>query len=186
PIQYYAPYFRLLAQRDNIDLKVFYTWGEEVWKEKYDPGFKKNVEWDIPLLEGYNYEFVENIAKEKGSHHFWGINNPGLINSIENWKPDAIYIIGWSYLSHLKALIHFKNKIKIIFRGDSTLLDESKGFSIKKTIRYFALKWVYKHIDIALYVGENNRRYYKKFGLKDRQLVYAPHAIDNNRFLENE
>ncbi|MCB0710584.1 MAG: glycosyltransferase family 1 protein, partial [Chitinophagaceae bacterium] len=60
PIQYNAPLFQLLAQRENIAIKVFYTWGDTVLKEKYDPGFQKNIEWDIPLLEGYDYAFVEN------------------------------------------------------------------------------------------------------------------------------
>jgi hypothetical protein len=42
PIQYYAPVFQLLAKRCN--LKVFYTWGEEVLKDKFDPGFGKIIE----------------------------------------------------------------------------------------------------------------------------------------------
>ena len=58
PIQYYAPLFNLLAKK--IEIKVFYTWGEESIK-KFDPGFGKKVEWDIPLLEGYNFQFLKNL-----------------------------------------------------------------------------------------------------------------------------
>lgn len=186
PIQYYAPYFKLLNQRSNIDLKVFYTWGEEVLDNKYDPGFKKIINWDIPLLEGYEFEFADNIAKYKGSHHFRGIKNPDLITKINEWKPDAVLIIGWSYHAHLMAMRYFHNKIPIIFRGDSTLLDEKPGLSLKKLIRQGLLTWVYKHIDIALYVGENNKKYYQKFGVADKKLVYAPHAIDNDRFADKD
>jgi len=39
PIQYNAPLFVLLAKKDKIDLKVFYTWGIDSIKEKYDPDF---------------------------------------------------------------------------------------------------------------------------------------------------
>ena len=53
PIQYYAPLFRLLAKK--VELKVFYTWGKEALV-KFDPGFGKKVEWDIPLLDGYEYQ----------------------------------------------------------------------------------------------------------------------------------
>jgi glycosyltransferase involved in cell wall biosynthesis len=49
-------------------------------------------------------------------------------------------------------------------------------------VRYRILKWVYGHISHAFYVGENNKAYYKKFGLKESQLSFAPHAIDNKRF----
>ncbi len=79
PIQYNAPLFKLLSKRNNISIKVFYTWGEAVLQKKYDPGFGKTIEWDIPLLEGYEYTFVENTAKKPGSHHFSGIDNPRLI-----------------------------------------------------------------------------------------------------------
>lgn len=185
PIQYNAPLYKLLAQRKNIAIKVFYTWGDTVLKKKFDPGFQKNIEWDIPLLDGYDYEFVENIAVDKGSHHFKGIDNPTLIHQIEAWQADALLLYGWSFKSHLKLMRYFKGKKRILFRGDSTLLDETKKFSIKKIVRKFFLKWVYRKADIALYTGTANKHYYLKFGLKENQLVFAPHAIENSRFIKN-
>ena len=182
PIQYNAPWFRLLAERKKLSIKVFYTWGQLEEAEKYDPGFGKNVEWDIPLLDGYDYTFVENISANPGSHHYKGINNPQLIKALETWNPDAILVFGWNFKSHLKVMRHFKGQKIILFRGDSTLLDENPGFSIKGFLRKIFLKWVYRHIDIALYVGAANRAYYLKFGLQERQLKFAPHAIDNKRF----
>src|SRR5215218_1976209 len=101
PIQYNAPWFKLLSQRGRINVKVFYTWSQTERGPKYDPTFKKMVEWDIPLLQDYSYEFVENISKDPGSHHFNGVNNPTLNKTIETWGPDAVLVIGWSYKSHL-------------------------------------------------------------------------------------
>lgn len=180
PIQYYAPLFKLLAERRKIQIKVFYTWGEEVLKDKFDPGFGKIIKWDIPLLEGYEYSFVENIAKKPGSHHFFGIDNKGLIKSIEDWRPYAILIYGWSFKSHLQCMRHFKGKLPVLFRGDSTLLDESPGF--KKLMRRQALKWVYKDVDCALYVGAASKDYFKAHGLTEKKLIWVPHTIDNARF----
>jgi glycosyltransferase involved in cell wall biosynthesis len=182
PIQYYAPVFQLLHQRQQISIKVFYTWGESVLN-KYDPGFKKNVEWDIPLLNGYPYEWVRNTSKDAGSHHFEGIVNPQLIEQISAWHPDAILVYGWGYAGHLKAIRYFKNKLPVFFRGDSTLLDEKKG--LKALFKTIFLKWVYKHIDHAFYVGSNNKAYFKKYGLTEDQLSFVPHAVDNKRFAEN-
>jgi len=151
-------------------------------ENKYDPGFGKQVKWDIPLLEGYEYSFIKNVGKEPGSHHFKGIDNPTLIKEIEDWNPDALLVFGWSFKSHLKVLRHFKGRRKILFRGDSNLLDEAKGFSIKKIARKIFLKWVYRNVDVALHVGSANRAYYLKYGLGEKQLAFAPHAIDNERF----
>lgn len=179
PIQYYAPVFQLLHIRGKLDIKVFYTWGEASAR-KFDPGFNKKIKWDIPLLEGYPYEWVKNTSKEPGTHHFNGIVNPDLIGQIKNWQPDAILIYGWGFQSHLKVLRYFKNKVPIFFRGDSTLLDDENG--ARAILKTAFLKWVYRHVDHALYPGTNTKAYFKKYGLKDSQLSFAPHAIDNTRF----
>lgn len=183
PVQYYAPVFKLLHQRKKIDLRVYYTWGENSL-EKYDPGFNKTIAWDIPVLEGYPFEWVKNTAGNPGSHHFKGIVNPDLITQINSWQPNAILFFGYAYHGHLKAIRYYKNKIPVYFRGDSTLLDEKKG--LRSLMKSLYLKWVYKHIDHAFYVGTNNKAYYKRYGLKDSQLSFAPHAIDNQRFAEDK
>jgi glycosyltransferase involved in cell wall biosynthesis len=184
PIQYNAPLFALLDKEPEIDLMVFYTWGEAALGPKYDPDFGKEIEWDIPLLEGYSYTFLQNTSKDPGSHHFKGIINPTLNKEIEFWGADVIWVWGWAFDSHLKAMRHFKGKVPVWFRGDSTLLDEPKGLSFKKIARRLFLTWVYNHIDKAFYVGTHNKAYFEAHGLMENQLVYAPHAIDNDRFAD--
>src|SRR5258708_36114106 len=125
PIQYYAPVFKLLTERQQLNIKVFFTWGENA-VNKYDPGFNRKIEWDIPVLGGYAYEWVKNSSKDPGTHHFTGIVNPGIINQVDAWQPDAILVYGWGFQSHLKGIRHYKNKIPELFRGDSTLLSEQK------------------------------------------------------------
>lgn len=179
PIQYYAPIFKLLHERQKIEIKVFYTWGKSA-QNKYDPGFDKNIAWDIPLLDAYPFDWAENKAREQGSHHFNGIITPKLITQVTTYNPNAVLIIGWAYHSHLKLIRHFKNKIPVYFRGDSTLLDEKN--SLKFVLKSIFLKWVYSHIDHAFYNGINNKAYFKKYGFKEEQLSFAPHAVDNERF----
>ncbi len=184
PIQYNAPWFRLITERNNIQIKVFYTWSQSETGLKYDPGFGRNIEWDIPLLDGYKYEFVPNISKNPGTRSHKGIINPGLIKAIEQYSPDAILINGWNFNSHLKCLKYFHKKIPVLFRGDSTLLDEQSG--IRKLLRQFVLTRIYKKVDFGLYVGTQNQKYFLKYGLKEKQLVFVPHAIDNRRFEAND
>lgn len=183
PIQYYSPLFRRINESGKIELKVFYTWPQAQGK-KYDPGFGKEVDWDIPLLDGYDYTFVNNISKKPGSNHFNGIVNPTLIREIEEWNADAVLIIGWNFNSHLKAMRYFKGKIPVYFRGDSTLLDERS--ELKKIARRIFLRWVYSNIDYAFYVGTRNKEYFLEHGLKPEQLIFAPHAIDNERFYDQD
>ncbi|MFP5040681.1 glycosyltransferase family 4 protein [Parasediminibacterium sp. JCM 36343] len=185
PIQYYAPLFKLLAK--EIGIKVFYTWGKNSI-EKFDPGFGKTINWDVPLLDGYEYDFLENTSPSPGSHNFKGIVNPNIIKSIEAYSPSAILVFGWSYNSHLKVLRHFKGKVPVYFRGDSTLLDNKKttlADKVKLFCRKLLLHSVYRHVDKVFHVGSASKAYFKWVGLKENQLVFAPHAIDNVRFEQN-
>lgn len=184
PIQYNAPWFELLTARNKIIVKVFYTRGHSGQNGDFDAGFGKVIKWDIPLLNGYDHTFVKNVSEKPGTEHFKGIINPSLTREIEEWGADAILVFGWSFQSHLKCLRYFHGKLPVLFRGDSTLLDEDGG--VRKIIRRIILKWVYRHVDIALYPGTNSKAYFVAHGLKERQLAFAPHAIDNKRFSEDD
>jgi glycosyltransferase involved in cell wall biosynthesis len=180
PIQYNAPFFRLLAEQKNIDLKVFYSWGEKAIDSKFDPDFGRVIEWDIPLLEGYDFHFTRNVAKKPGSDHFRGIITPDLKHEIKVFKPDVIWLWGWSFYGHLQVMRSFKGKIPIWFRGDS-IIGEYKT-DLKSFLRKIVLSWIYKHVDKAFFVGKLNKAYYLHFGLKENQLIKAYHAIENLRF----
>ncbi len=170
PIQYYSPLFKELASRKTIEFKVFYTKCRE--STLYDSGFQRNVSWDLPLLDGYNYEFSEVDNAFASARK--------TIRSIEKYSPDGIIVYGWNFLAHFTIMHHFKGKVPIYFRGDSTLID-SYGW-LKKIIRQLVLRFVYNFVDKAFYVGKQNKKYYQFAGLKESQLIYAPHAIDNDRF----
>ncbi|MDN3548744.1 glycosyltransferase family 4 protein [Mucilaginibacter aquaedulcis] len=179
PIQYYAPLFRLLQERKRISIRVFYSAGN-YGDQFYDPGFGQHIRWDIPLLDGYEYEWAENNASKPGTHHFRGIITPSLPAQITSWQPNALLVIGWAFQSHLQTLRHFSGKLPIYFRGDSTLLDEDKN--LKEKLKYLLLRRIYRHVDHAFYVGTANKAYFQKYGFKDEQLSFTPHAVDNERF----
>jgi glycosyltransferase involved in cell wall biosynthesis len=183
PIQYNAPFFRMLTERGRVQLRVFYTWPQAI-DGFDDPDFGKKVKWDIPLLDGYDWEPVQNAAKSPSSKKWSGINCPTLIELVKAFDPAAVMVYGWNLKSHFNAMRHFKGKIPVWFFGDSTLLDEQPG--LKKALRRVWLTWVYRHIDKAFYVGTNNKAYFKAHGLKEEQLVFFPHAVDNERFFDND
>jgi glycosyltransferase involved in cell wall biosynthesis len=183
PIQYNAPFFALLAKSSHIEPKVFYTWSQGQEKVM-DKKFGKDIKWDIPLLEDYQYEFVQNDSDKPDLHSFKGIVNPDLIPLIQSWGADAILVYGWNLSSHFKVMKHFKGKIPVFFRGDSTLIGEQAG--IKRILRRIVLRYIYRFIDYALYVGANNKQYFIKHGVKEKNLFFAPHAIDNNRFYDHD
>jgi len=182
PIQYYVPLYRRLAKRDNLQLRVFFTWHAAA-AAQYDPGFAQEVAWDIPLTDGYEYEVVTNVSSRPGSDHFSGIRNPDLVRRVLNWKPDAVHITGYAYASHLRAMRAFhKLGITVLFRGDSHLLDQRRGVGWQ--LKRLALGRIYKWPTACLYVGKHNYDYYRELGVPDSRLFYCPHSIEVERFSE--
>ncbi len=181
PIQYNAPAFASLARDPGLEVRAYYEW--EGPGRTLDREFGRAVAWDIPLLSGYDHTFVRNVSRDPGSHRFRGIDNPSLVAEITSWKPDVLLIHGWSFASHLRVLRELHGRVPIVFRGDSTLADEKGG--ARTVARRALLRWVYRHIDVALYAGTLNRSYYRAHGVSDDQLVWAPHAIDNEHFSAN-
>ena len=178
PIQYNAPAFCHLAARTDLDVHVFYEWTGPAGS--IDPEFGRRVEWDVPLLDGYEFTFLPNAARNPGSHHFRGIDNPTVVETLRRWMPDSLLIYGWAFSSHLRVLRALHRETNVIFRGDSTLLDNHR-FD-RRLARRALLKWVYRHIDTALYAGTLNYRYFREHGVREDRLVWAPHAVDNDRF----
>jgi glycosyltransferase involved in cell wall biosynthesis len=180
PIQYYAPIYRQLAGRPDVEVKVFFTWhagGDAV----HDSGFKRPVAWDVPLTSDYDFELLRNVAADPGSHHLFGVRNPGIIGRLMDWKPDAVHVTGYTLASHLWCIIVLAHRgIPTIFRGDSHILEQGshRGWRLKRAVRRF----VFRRPSIFLYVGTHNRAYYRDAGVPDRKLVFSPHSIDVDRF----
>jgi glycosyltransferase involved in cell wall biosynthesis len=181
PIQYYAPLFRRLSERGVLHPHVFYGWKGLVSGGR-DPGFQRDIAWDVPLLEGYEHTFVPNESKRPGSDHRRGIVSSRLVPSLREAKIDALVVVGWNYQSHLAAMRAFHGRIPILFRGDSTLVDETRG--PRQLLRRAALRWVYRHVDVGLYAGANNREYFEAHGLTADRLAWVPHTVDNQRFAD--
>lgn len=78
PIQYFAPLYKQIAQTDEIDLTVFYCSRRGI--DSYiDEGFGQRIQWDIPLLEGYEHEFLTNWNRWTKYQGFLSLINPGII-----------------------------------------------------------------------------------------------------------
>jgi glycosyltransferase involved in cell wall biosynthesis len=184
PIQYYAPLYQRLARRDDVTLKVFFTW-HAAEKAAPDHGFGKLVAWDIPLTEGYEFELVPNISSEPGTHRFFGLRNPSLVERVMAWQPDAVQVTGWAWHSHLLALRALSRRgIPVLFRGDSHLLDSPGRTGAAWLAKRAVLRRVYSWPAAFLYVGKANRAYYEAFGVESERLFRCPHSIDVGRFAE--
>lgn len=179
PIQYYAPLFRHISSCENLTIRVFYLWDFGVTKT-IDLEFNQSLQWDIPLLDGYDYEFVPNTSQNPGTSHFWGLQNPTLMRQVKAFQADAVLLMSYNYASLYHFIFHWQDT-PLMFRGDSHRLVPETGF--KANLKRQWIRYIYQHFDACLYVGQANRDYFRFHGVKDDRLFFSPHAIDRDRFL---
>jgi glycosyltransferase involved in cell wall biosynthesis len=181
PIQYYVPLYQRLARRDDLSIKVFFTWHDGS-VAKQDRGFGIPIVWDIPLNQGYDSELVENISADPGTHHFWGLRNPSLVDRVLAWRPTVTHITGWAWRSHLHAIRSLaKAGRPTLFRGDSHLLNESPS-GPRWWLKQAVLKRIYSWPTAFLVTGQANYEYYRTFGVRPERLRICPHSVDCERF----
>lgn len=180
PIQYQAPLFRALARRSSVELRVYFASDHGVRLTR-DPGFGQLVQWDVPLLEGYEHEFVPNLAWRPGLEHFDGLINPSMGARIAAWKPDVVVIHGYARLPQLLALAYANLRgTPVLLRGESNLLPKrSRSVRIAKSLAGPVLR---RLLFGAVAIGSHNRDYYRHYGLPDDRIWFAPYAVDNDFF----
>lgn len=180
PIQYYAPWFRLLSRQPDLQLRVFHLWDFGVTNQ-LDRGFGAILRWDVPLLDGYDSCFVPNHARHPGTHHPFGLDNPGLNHFLRAWQPDAILLFGYTYLTHLRLILDPRlRRLPILFRGDSHQLVPQQG--LRPALSRLLRRFLFRRFSAGLPVGRANEAWMQSSGLSPRQLFPACHAVDNARF----
>lgn len=187
PIQYFAPLYQHLAEKENVNVKVFFCSDETIHGVK-DQQFGVNFRWDIPLLTGYEHKFLRNWSwKPSIFKGFWGLINPGIILELFKMPKGMVVINGWhscSYiLSYLAAKL-FGHQIAMHCDTPVYLETNRKGF--KNAIRRFLIgKILLSHfVDKGLYIGHQNKLFYQYYKVNADKLVFTPFSIDNNRFRE--
>jgi glycosyltransferase involved in cell wall biosynthesis len=174
PIQYYAPLFKTLAQ--EIELKVFYSHNPSATEIGKD-GFGKAFHWDIDLLDGYSYEFLENVSENPSVSDYNGCDTPGIGEALAKYGATHVVIFGW-YLKSLRQALQYckKEKLPVAARGDSQLNPLQALY--KRIIKQIYYPYFLSQFDAFLYVGKRNKAYLQQYGVKERKLIFSPHAVN--------
>jgi glycosyltransferase involved in cell wall biosynthesis len=172
------------ATQQQLPVQVWYCSSESL-KETLDVQFGTQVKWDIPLLEGYHSEFITNNAKKPSIHNgFWGLYNKALIKKLKHAPPSLVIVPGWNYASYWMAILAAKwYGHQLALRGESPLNQELENSNIKRLVRKLILgNFLFKQLHYALYIGSQNKAFYKYYGVPESKLAFAPYSVDNNRF----
>jgi glycosyltransferase involved in cell wall biosynthesis len=181
PIQYFAPLFQRLSGLPQIDLKVYFL-SDVSLSHYYDTGFGVRVKWDVPLLEGYRYEFLPSLLPFDPQASFWKPLSYGITRRLRRGSCDALMVHGYAHNATLRAIAAAKmNGIKVLVRGESNLISR-RLTGPKEWLRDRVLRNLFSIVDGFLAIGTHNREFYRHYGAPERKIFMMPYAVDNEFF----
>jgi len=175
PIQYQVPWFQRLARMAEIDLTVFFChMPDEV---QQGDGFGVAFAWDLPLLEGYRYQVLENVAKQPSISRFDGCDTPSIKTHVRDGGFDAILVNGWVVKSCLQTLRACRRHgVPCLVRGEANAIRHRPWW--KRAVH----RWLVRQYAACLYIGKSNRQFYRERGVPEDRLFPARYFVDNKRF----
>jgi glycosyltransferase involved in cell wall biosynthesis len=184
PIQYQAPLLRRIAQEPDIDLTVFF--GSDFSVRDYeDKGFGVGVKWDVPLLDGYHYEFLP-VLRDDANPGTMSPLNYGMFSRLRGRKEtpgfDVLWVHGYSSVNALQAMLAAKSlDIPVLLRAEPWLGDRNRG-GATLAVKQLYFKLLRGLLAGALPIGTLNAEYWRYYLGEDFPLHRMPYAVDNHYF----
>lgn len=182
PIQYQSPLIRRLVN-GGMNLHVFYS-TDNTSRSYYDPGFSREVAWDVPLLDGYPHTIL-NKEEPRGLR-------PLLIRSFErqirealdSQPADMVWLHGWHHPFVVAAWNVARDLgLPIMLRGE-TSRGSIRGGRIMRLAHWLYYGRRFRDVSAFLALGSLNRSLYLRYGIDERKIFLVPHAVDNQFFQE--
>jgi glycosyltransferase involved in cell wall biosynthesis len=183
PIQYFVPLYREILELSKVDLTVWYLSNESLVGD-FDPGFGQSVKWNIPLLDGYKSRFIKNNSLKPSIYNgFWGLVNFSIIPMLFRQKKSIVIVSGWAFSTYVLAIVFGKFfGHTICLRVETPFNQEVQKGKLLIITKKYCLKLLFLFIDKFLFIGYQNKLFYKSLGIKERDLIFTPYSVDNNRF----
>lgn len=171
PIQYYVPVYRELARRQDLDFTVLYQ--TRVGVDRYfDRGFGRDVEWDIPLLDGYRWRTLSSRTRIGGVQ--WTV-----IHALWQRRADVLLLHGYNTATNLLALGMAKLLgTRVLMRGDTRISPHHRS----RGLRTWCKRRILNLLDGCVSIGSLNADYYLAMGVPKQKIHFAPFCVDNDAF----
>ena len=181
PIQYMAGLWRTLARHPRIDLRVIYL--DRVGLDgAIDPTMQAAMKWDVPLLDGYEHEFVRNLSPLRFTPIVHRIN-PGIRARLTASRYDAVILHGYLTLSNWIALPAARRRgIKVVYRGEGSMQGGDRHDSpLVNAVKRPLNRAFLRSCDAIACSSEDNRSYQISRGAPVDRLFSMPCAVDNDQ-----
>lgn len=182
PIQYQAPLLRHMAGDPDIDLTVFFC-SDFSLREHRDDGFGQVIEWDVPLVDGYQHVFLPALAAA-GPPTLLRPINYGLAKLLREGDYDVLWVHGYMRLYHLVSMMRARLQGRIVLNRDEAWAMSAGRGPAKKAVKSLFYALLRRLCHGWLVIGTANRDYYRANGMQEETMFTVPYAVDNCAFAQ--
>jgi len=176
PIQYYAPLYRELARRPEIDLTVMF-YSVETAAAFHDQEFDRTIRWDVPMLDGYKYVIAPSAKTRKVVLGFDLRPSFDVLRQVQRSQFDVLWVSGYQFLNTwLLAALGLSARYTIFLHDEQNLLTHRAGW--KRAFKRLLLPLLFRRV-WGLYIGQENRRFLHHYGIPEERLFPAHYCVDN-------
>lgn len=179
PIQHFVPLYRALADERRINLRVFYA-SRMGLRSYFDMEMNRTITWKMDLLSGYDSQFLSPEPEHRSSNEE-SIPRHTIREGLTAFAPDAVIVYGYSTpLSRHSAAIARRMGASTLIIGDSEL--RQRRSPIKRALKACVIPILLSRFDAFLSVGDENERYYRRYGVPGNRVFRSPFPIDEAAF----
>jgi glycosyltransferase involved in cell wall biosynthesis len=181
PTQYSSPLWRRMAQDSRLDMLVAYC-SLKGAEAHVDPDFGVEVAWDVPLLDGYQWEKIPNALPRRISRGFLSLINPGVGKLIQRGQFDAVLVFtGYMCATFWIALTAAKLAgIPILYGADATTLYPQDGRGWKVPVKKILWPRIFALADVVLVPSSGTAALMRSLKIPPKRMQLTPYVVDND------
>jgi len=183
-VQYASPLFRALANDPRLEILVAYC-SLQGAEPGFDPEFGVEIQWDVPLLDGYKWVHVPNRSLRPRLAHFWGLWNPGLWKLVRGGGFDAVVIYtGYMCASFWLTVLAAKSAgVSVLISTDSTTFHSREPKPWKAWVKPFILHRVYSFVDFIMAASNAAKDLAVRLGVPENRVRVIHCGVDKEAWL---
>lgn len=184
PVQYAAPVYRAYAHRDDLEPTVAFC-SLAGAQATFDPGFGVEIEWDVPILEGYPWVEVPNRAPRPDVGTFFGSINPSIWSLIRRRRFDVVVCFGYRSITFWLAYVAARTVgARFIWASEAHNWESRRPRGWKAPLKRAIIPWIYRRADACIAVSTRTVRFLTSIGVRRERIFFTPFVVDTAYFAE--
>ena len=146
-----------------------------------DLGFGRPISFDANALSGFSSVFLRRADRTEPGSSFTSLFDIDVILETVRRRFDVLWLHGYYSPTHLMAAAtQIVLGRRLLVREEQTLLTTRPAWrsALKKPL----LRVLFSRSH-GLFIGKNNRQWFRYYGMPDERLFHVPFCVDNEFFL---